>query len=239
MSAKNVNLSFLPITGNYTMAATAQYQYVQATLAAPATLTLPDIALTLSGQPLYINNSASGNALTVSPTNATIAGAGSLTVASNTSAFLVSDPSGGQWRVQNLLGSTIGSIGTSVDTAVVRWNGTTGSALQSSGVLIDVFNNVTVPGNLLLNTVGKGIQVKEGVTPTIAKQGTAVLAGGTATVSNSGITAVSRIFLTVDTVGGTPGWLRVSAKNVGTSFVITSSSGTDTSTVAWFISEGL
>jgi hypothetical protein len=36
---------------------------------------------------------------------------------------------------------------------------------------------------------------------------------------------------------GTPGWLRVSARVAGTSFTITSSSGTDTSTVAWLIAE--
>jgi len=37
--------------------------------------------------------------------------------------------------------------------------------------------------------------------------------------------------------GGTPGWLRVSARTPGTSFTITSSSGTDTSTVAYQIFE--
>jgi len=79
-------------------------------------------------------------------------------------------------------------------------------------------------------------QVKTG---TNGKIGTAVLAAGTVTVANTSVTANSRIFLTSNVDGGTPGWLRVSAKTVGTSFVITSSSNTDTSTVAWMIVESI
>ncbi len=91
-------------------------------------------------------------------------------------------------------------------------------------------------GNLLVSTIGKGLQVKTG---TNAKIGTAVLVAGTVTVANTSVTANSRIFLTSNTDGGTPGWLRVSAKTNATSFVITSSSGTDTSTVAWMIVESI
>lgn len=91
-------------------------------------------------------------------------------------------------------------------------------------------------GNVLVSTIGKGLQVKTG---TNGKIGTATLVGGTATVANTSVTANSRIFLTSNTDGGTPGWLRVSAKSVGTNFVITSSSGTDTSTVAWIIVESI
>ena len=81
---------------------------------------------------------------------------------------------------------------------------------------------------------GKGFQVKEGSN---CKQGTATLVGGSAVVSNTSVTATSRIFLTSNADGGTPGWLRVSARTAGTSFTITSSSGTDTSTVAYEIFE--
>lgn len=91
-------------------------------------------------------------------------------------------------------------------------------------------------GNLLVSTIGKGLQVKTG---TNAKIGTAVLVGGTVTVANTSVTANSRIFLTSNTDGGTPGWLRVSAKTNATSFVITSSSILDTSTVAWVIIESI
>lgn len=67
--------------------------------------------------------------------------------------------------------------------------------------------------------------------------GSATLVAGTATVSTTKVTANSRIFLTSNTDGGTPGWLRVSARTAATSFTITSSSGTDTSTVAWLLVE--
>lgn len=91
-------------------------------------------------------------------------------------------------------------------------------------------------GNLLISTIGKGLSVKTG---TNAKIGTAVLVLGTVTVANTSITANSRIFLTSQVDGGTVGFLRVSAKTVGTSFVITSSSLIDTSTVAWMIVESI
>lgn len=91
-------------------------------------------------------------------------------------------------------------------------------------------------GNLLISTIGKGEQIKTG---TNAKIGTAVLVGGAVTVANTSVTANSRIFVTSNTDGGTPGFLRVSAKTNGTSFVITSSNPLDTSTVAWVIIESI
>lgn len=79
-----------------------------------------------------------------------------------------------------------------------------------------------------------GFRATEGAN---AKQGTAVLVAGTVTVANTSVTAVSRIFLTSQVDGGTVGFLRVSARTAGTSFTITSSSATDTSTVAFEIFE--
>ena len=69
------------------------------------------------------------------------------------------------------------------------------------------------------------------------KQGVATLVAGTKVVANTNITANSRIFLTTNAPGGTPGWLQVSARTAGTSFTILSSSGTDTSVVAYEIFE--
>ncbi|MER2511505.1 MAG: hypothetical protein ABTQ25_03630 [Nitrosomonas ureae] len=67
--------------------------------------------------------------------------------------------------------------------------------------------------------------------------GVVTLVGGSAVVANETVTANSRIFLTAQVGGGTPGFLRVSARTAGTSFTITSSSGTDTSDVAFLIVE--
>lgn len=61
----------------------------------------------------------------------------------------------------------------------------------------------------------------------------ATLVGGTVTVSNAAVKAGSRIELWCKTPGGTPGAVFVSAKTADTSFVITSTSGTDTSVVGW------
>lgn len=91
-------------------------------------------------------------------------------------------------------------------------------------------------GNLLVSTIGKGLQVKTGAN---SKIGTAVLSAGTVTVSNTSVTANSLIFLTSQVNGGTPGFLRITAKTAATSFVITSSSNSDTSTVAWMIVESI
>jgi len=93
---------------------------------------------------------------------------------------------------------------------------------------------VSVTGNVQVTAAGDGLKVNEGAN---GKQGTAVLVAGTVTVANTNITANSRIFLTSNLDGGTPGFVRVSAKTASTSFVITSSSGTDTSTIAYEIFE--
>ena len=82
--------------------------------------------------------------------------------------------------------------------------------------------------------VGGGVSIKEG---TNARMGTAVLVAGAATVANTSVTANTRVFLTSQVDGGTPGFLRVSTRTAGTSFTITSSSNTDTSTVAYLLVE--
>jgi hypothetical protein len=87
-------------------------------------------------------------------------------------------------------------------------------------------------GAVTQNVAGYGLMTVEG---TNAKMGTATLVAGAATVSTTAVTATSRIFLTNQSLGGTAGFLRVSARTAGTSFTITSSSATDTSTVAWLI----
>lgn len=107
-------------------------------------------------------------------------------------------------------------------------------APKASPVFTGDVNSST--GNVLISTLGKGLQVKSGVNSRI---GTAVLVAGTVTVTNTSTTANSRIFITANADGGTPGWHRVSTITVGTSFVITSSSVTDTSTVAWIIIESI
>lgn len=95
-------------------------------------------------------------------------------------------------------------------------------------------NDFVTEGNLIADVAGKGLTVREGAN---ARMGTATLTAGTVVVSTTAVTANSRVFLTAQNTGGTPGALRVSARTAGTSFTITSTSGTDTSSVAWMIVE--
>lgn len=97
-------------------------------------------------------------------------------------------------------------------------------------------NGIASNVNLEVITAGQGLRVKEG---TNAKQGVVTLAGGTFTVPNTSVTANSRIFLTVQSLGTVtvPKSIGVTARSAGTSFTITSEDATDTSVVAWEIFE--
>lgn len=98
-------------------------------------------------------------------------------------------------------------------------------------------------GNVIISTAGKGLEVKEGAN---AKQGTATLVLGTVTVSNTSVTANSRIIVTGGALNASTalGVLSVPTQTAATSFVITSyipggvSTETgDLRTVAWEIFE--
>ena len=108
------------------------------------------------------------------------------------------------------------------------------NGLTVSGGSVTFAPNVPlgVNGGVDISGAGYGLAVAEG---TNAKQGVATLSAGTVVVANTSVTATSRIFLTTNTPGGTPGWLQVSARTAGTSFTILSSSSTDTSVVAYEI----
>lgn len=65
-------------------------------------------------------------------------------------------------------------------------------------------------------------------------RGEAVLVGGTVTVPKTLITATSTILLSRRLIGGTVGNMSFT-RSAGVSFTINSSSGTDTSTIQYFI----
>ena len=90
--------------------------------------------------------------------------------------------------------------------------------------------------DLKLDTVGYGVYIKEGSNATM---GTATLVAGTVVVSTTKVTANSRIFLTIQSLGtvAVPKAIAVTAVTASTSFTITSADATDTSTVAWLIVE--
>ena len=106
--------------------------------------------------------------------------------------------------------------------------------VQPITVVVMLDTSASMTGNLKLLVAGNGIRIKEGSN---AYMGTATLVAGAATVSTTVVSSNSRIFVTSQADGGTPGWLRISARVAATSFTITSSDGADTSTVAWLIIE--
>jgi hypothetical protein len=110
-----------------------------------------------------------------------------------------------------------------------RWRGFAGN-FATETIQLDPSGS----GTVALLQPGGALKVKEG---TNATMGVATLVAGTVTVSTTKVTASSRIFLTGQNSSGTHGELTVSARTAGTSFTITSSSGTDTRSVAWLIME--
>jgi len=117
----------------------------------------------------------------------------------------------------------------------------TGTLTSTGAISTSALANISASGNLTsslgvldLSSVGKGLQVAEGGN---AKQGTFTLTGVTSqAVPNTSVTANSRIFLSEQLAGGTPGLIGVASRIAGTSFTV-SCVATDTSTYAYEIFE--
>jgi len=104
---------------------------------------------------------------------------------------LVSDPSSDAiWKrwlqgLQSFLGSAVRGPGSSTDNAVARWDGTTGTLLNNSGVIIDDSNNVsgivnlTTTGNTILGDASADTFTLNAGTITYGANWTATRAAGT------------------------------------------------------------
>lgn len=184
--------------------------------------------------------SAAGAAVTM---NAGVGGLGTATAGATGGAQSINAGAGGVGSATGGAGGTItisagagGASGTpGAGGNIIFRTATTTSLTERFRVGLDGHSTVT-GGDLKIATAGNGLDVKGGAN---CKVGTSVLVAGMVTVSNTSVTASSRIFVTSQTDGGTPGFLRITAKTASTSFVITSSNAADTSTVAWFIVESL
>lgn len=119
----------------------------------------------------------------------------------------------------------------------IEWSGGAGAPdtalFRDGSARLHTINDFLSEGNLICDVAGKGLRIKEGSN---ARMGTATLVGGTVTVSNTSVTANTRILLSRSTTGGTTGDLSYTV-SAATSFTINSSSGTDTSTVVWLLAE--
>ena len=104
-----------------------------------------------------------------------------------------------------------------------------GGATVKTGVTV-TDGDVTIQGS------GHGLRMTESGSD--ARIGVVTLVNGVATVSTTGVTTNSRIFLTSQQDGnGQAGAMRVSSRIPGVSFTISSSRTNDTATVAWMIIE--
>lgn len=99
-----------------------------------------------------------------------------------------------------------------------------GAGTWNDSLTLDESGHAATGGNL---DVGGAFSVRD--------SGTATLVGGTVVVNNSVVAAGSIILLTTQLTGGTVGSPYISTRTPGVSFTITSTSGTDTSTVGWFL----
>ena len=85
--------------------------------------------------------------------------------------------------------------------------------------------------------VGGPMNVNGGTNVSRIMHGTVTLSAGKAAVSVAAVTKNSRIFLTIQSPGGVVGTTYVSSRSPGSSFSIASTSGTDSSLVAWLLVE--
>lgn len=243
--------------GSFTVAGTGLTNGTYTALASGYTEVCTNISIgvTYSG---YVSISPSG------PTQLSVtlvAPQGATHVRSNVYCQTTSQPSGATMNV-SLFGifqssSNVWTAPGASSTAAVTSTGINGGGLRATGFGFGVsgtdlatvsqlptlaglnglsLTGGTMTGPLDISGAGNGLAVAEGSN---AKQGVATLSAGTVTVSNTSVTATSRIFLTVQSLGtvAVPQALAVTARTAGTSFTITSASITDTSTVAYEIFE--
>lgn len=105
---------------------------------------------------------------------------------------------------------------------------------RDGAVRLHTTNTFVTEGDLVADTAGGGLTIREGAN---ARMGAGLLTAGSLTVNTAEVTDDSRVFLTHQTSGTAPGTLRVSARDPGVSFTITSTSVTDDAVVAWLIVE--
>lgn len=110
----------------------------------------------------------------------------------------------------------------------------TDSAGEDSRFIMDD-DTVTISANDLFINADFNIVGGNAFTFSSPSIGTATLVAGSVVVACANVTATSQIFLSYDTIGGTPGFLSTATRSAGISFTITSTSGSDTSTVSYIV----
>lgn len=116
----------------------------------------------------------------------------------------------------------------------IEMTSSSGYAFLTSGAGISVVNNRVKSANVFFTSPTE-VLASGNILSTGPSQGRVVLVAGAATVTTAEVQANDNIILSRVVAGGTLGELSVGTITAGTSFGITSSSGTDTSTIYWRI----
>jgi hypothetical protein len=134
-----------------------------------------------------------------------------------------------------LVATTTVTAGTGITSTTGNITATAGAVNAGTSMTATLGNITATNGNLVLSTAGNKLSIATGANASI---GTSVaMTAGSVTISTTAVTASSKIFLTVNTPGGTQGTLSAPTASIvaATSFVINSSNAADTSTVNWLI----
>lgn len=160
----------------------------------------------------------------------------SVTITNGTGLYIDSGTQGGLGTVTNGYGLYVLTSASGTNKYCAFFQGNVGIGTATPGTRLDVSGgDIRVSsGNLIINTVGKTLEIKQG---TNACAGTgAVMVAGAVTVTTNAV-ATGDIILTCRTAtGGTPGLSSPVVTIVNaTSFTLTSSNALDTSTYSWVI----
>lgn len=190
----------------------------------------------INGTANQITANTVGNVTTLS-LPAAITAPGSLTTTTSLSATTtitsgtgITATTGGVTASAGNIVATLGNITATAGSVSAGTTITAGTSMTATLGAITATN-----GNLVLGTAGNKLSIATGANASV---GTSVaMTAGTVTISTTAVTASSKIFLTANTPGGTQGTLSAPTASIvaGTSFVINSSSNTDTSTVNWWL----
>ncbi len=205
--------------------------------ALPASLlggaTTIDGNLTLTGTTVIQSNSADGADsyrldITASGAYADASRGSYISMAGNENGSSGYITLGGGGTATSYINFTIGHA-----SASIRFLNNSSALLLSCNNSGDLTFDATNGGNLIIARAGKGIQIKEGSN---ARMGITTLVAGVATVSNTSVTANTRVIWARQVTAGTPGNIGITL-SAGANFAFTNSSATETSTVAWVLVE--
>ncbi len=156
--------------------------------------------------------------------------------ATNAYGFLIANTALQTSTVGTMYGVNISNTkaaGATITTSYGVYVGALDATTKYSIFTTDIAAPISLASDLILSTAGKGLQIKEGSN---ARMGTSTLSGGTVTVSNTSVTANTRIFITKQDCANNAA-VRQASRVASTSFTITSADGADTCVVAWQLIE--